>query len=294
MYDVIIIGAGPAGLSAAIYLKRANKKVLILEARSYGGQIVNAMDIENYPGYSHISGFAFATKLYQQVNELGVELKNEEVIEIKNEKNKKIITKKNKYTAKSIIIATGCLNKKLGLDNEDELIGRGISYCATCDGNFFRNKKVAVVGGGNTAIDDAIFLSNICKKVYLIHRRDTFKAFETTLDLLKKKDNVEFVLNSNITKINGKDHIENIEINNKKYLNIDGLFVAIGQKPSTDIFKDIVNLNKDGYVKSKTGLTNCNGIFVAGDVREKDVRQLVTATSDGAIAAMEAIKYLNE
>ena len=294
MYDVIIIGAGPAGLSAAIYLKRANKKVLILEAKSYGGQIVNAMDIENYPGYSHISGFAFATKLYQQVNELGVELKNEEVIEINNEKTKKVITKKNKYTTKSIIIATGCLNKKLGLDNEEELIGKGISYCATCDGNFYKGKTVAVVGGGNTAIDDVMFLSNICKKVYLIHRRDTFKVFERDIDILKNKDNVEFILNSNITKINGKDHIENVEINNKKYLNIEGLFIAIGQKPSTDIFKDIVNLNKDGYIKSKTGLTNCNGIFVAGDVREKDVRQLVTATSDGAIAAMEAIKYLNE
>ena len=294
MYDVIIIGAGPAGLSAAIYLKRANKKVLILEAKSYGVQIVNAMDIENYPGYSHISGFAFATKLYQQVNELGVELKNEEVIEINNEKTKKVITKKNKYTTKSIIIATGCLNKKLGLDNEEELIGKGISYCATCDGNFYKGKTVAVVGGGNTAIDDVMFLSNICKKVYLIHRRDTFKVFERDIDILKNKDNVEFILNSNITKINGKDHIENVEINNKKYLNIEGLFIAIGQKPSTDIFKDIVNLNKDGYIKSKTGLTNCNGIFVAGDVREKDVRQLVTATSDGAIAAMEAIKYLNE
>lgn len=294
MYDVIIIGAGPAGLSAAIYLKRANKKVLILEAKSYGGQIVNAMDIENYPGYSHISGFAFATKLYQQVNELGVELKNEEVIEISNEKIKKIITKKNKYTTKSIIIATGCINKKLGLDNEEELIGKGISYCATCDGNFYKGKTVAVVGGGNTAIDDVMFLSNICKKVYLIHRRDTFKAFEKNIDILKKKDNVEFILNSVITKINGTDHIENVEINNKKYINIEGLFIAIGQKPSTDIFKDIVNLNKDGYIKSKTGLTNCNGIFVAGDVREKDVRQLVTATSDGAIAAMEAIKYLNE
>ena len=294
MYDAIVIGAGPAGLSSAIYLRRANKKVLVFERSNYGGQIINANDIENYPGYSHISGFDFANNIYHQAKELGTEFKNEEVISISNNKIKKVITKNNTYKTKTIIIASGCINKKLDIDNEDNLISKGISYCATCDGNFYKGKVVAIVGGGNTAIDDALFLSNICKKVYLIHRRDTFRAFDSSVSLLKKKDNVELILNSNITKINGIDHLESIIINNNKEIKIDGLFIAIGNIPSTNIVKGIINLNKDGYIKSKTSLTNCNGIFVAGDVREKDVRQLVTATADGAIAAMEAINYLNK
>ena len=293
MYDVIIIGAGPSGLTAAIYLKRANKSVLVLEEKSYGGAIINTLNIENYPACPNISGFDLATKMYEQAKNLGAIFKFERVNEIKNGKNKKVITKNNTYLAKSIIIATGTNNRKLGLVNDDKFIGKGLSYCATCDGNFYKDKTVAVVGGGNTAVNDAIYLSNICKKVYLIHRRDEFRAFEKYIEILKSEDNVEFILNSSVTKLIGDEKLKGIEINNKDKLDIDGLFVAIGQNPSNSSFDKLIKLDNDGYVKSSTTLTNIKGIFVAGDIRSKKVRQLVTATSDGAIAAMEAVSYLN-
>ena len=293
MYDVIIIGAGPSGLTAAIYLKRANKSVLVLEEKSYGGAIINTLNIENYPACPNISGFDLATKMYEQAKNLGAIFKFERVNEIKNGKNKKVITKNNTYLAKSIIIATGTNNRKLGLVNDDKFIGKGVSYCATCDGNFYKDKTVAVVGGGNTAVNDAIYLSNICKKVYLIHRRDEFRAFEKYIEILKSEDNVEFILNSSVTKLIGDEKLKGIEINNKDKLDIDGLFVAIGQNPSNSSFDKLIKLDNDGYVKSSTTLTNIKGIFVAGDIRSKKVRQLVTATSDGAIAAMEAVSYLN-
>ena len=297
MYDAIVIGAGPAGLSAAIYLKRANKNVLVLEKNTYGGEIVNALKIENYPACPNISGFDFATNLYKQAKDLGAIIKFEEVLEIKNNKVKEIITNKNKYEALSIIIATGESPRKLGF--EDNYIGKGVSFCATCDGNFFKDKTVAIVGGGNTALDDALYLADIAKKVYLIHRRDEFRADQKTISLLKKKNNIKYVLNSNVVAIKGKDKLESIDVVNNKYetktFNVDGLFIAIGHIPSTKIFRDVLKLDIDGYIK---GTNNCHtsktGIFVAGDVRSKKVRQLVTATSDGAIAATEAINYLNK
>ena len=297
MYDIIIVGAGPAGLTAGIYSARANKKVLVLEALSYGGQIINTPSIENYPGEKNISGFDFATNLYNQSKELGVEIIFQKVIDIKNDKIKEVITNKESFKTKSIIIATGCENRKLGLPNEDSLIGKGISYCATCDGNFYKNKTVAVVGGGNTAIEDALYLSDIVNKVYLIHRRDSFRAEEKIVNLLKEKTNIEFVLNSNIVKINGESNLESIEISNgndNKTLNIDGLFIAIGRIPENENFKNLVDVDENGYIIAKENCkTNVSGIFVAGDNRTKEVRQLVTATSDGAIAAIEAVKYLN-
>ena len=297
MYDIIIVGAGPAGLTAGIYAARANKKVLVLEALSYGGQIINTPSIENYPGEKNISGFDFATNLYNQSKELGVEIIFQKVIDIKNDKIKEVITNKESFKTKSIIIATGCENRKLGLPNEDSLIGKGISYCATCDGNFYKNKTVAVVGGGNTAIEDALYLSDIVNKVYLIHRRDSFRAEEKIVNLLKEKTNIEFVLNSNIVKINGESNLESIEISNgndNKTLNIDGLFIAIGRIPENENFKNLVDVDENGYIIAKENCkTNVSGIFVAGDNRTKEVRQLVTATSDGAIAAIEAVKYLN-
>ena len=297
MYDVIIIGAGPAGLTSAIYLRRANKKVLVVEASTYGGAIVNATSIENYPACPNITGFDFATNLYNQVKDLKTEIKFEKVINIKSGKIKKVITKNNTYLGKSIILATGLSRRKLDIPNENELTGHGISYCATCDGNFYKDKIVAVVGGGNTALDDALYLSSLAKKVYVIHRRDTFRADARTISLLQEKDNVSFVLNSEITKLNGNDLLESIEIINKEKestkIIVDGLFVAIGSNPVNECFKDIVVTSSDGFVKDKNLHTNRRGIFVAGDVREKCVRQLVTATSDGAIAATEAINYLN-
>ena len=297
MYDVIIIGAGPAGLTAGIYLRRANKNVLILDAKGFGGAIINTNKIENYPACPNISGFDFAKNLYGQAKDLGAVIKTEIVQEIVNEKTKKVITNKNNYEAKAIIIATGKDNRKLGF--EDKYIGRGVSYCAMCDGAFYKGKNVAVVGGGNSAIDDTLYLADIANKVYLIHRRDEFRADQKTIELLKKKNNIKYVLNSNITKIKGKDSLESIEVktNNKdiKEFKISGLFIAIGGVPNTELFKNIVNLDESGYIKSTNNChTNKRGIFVAGDVRCKEVRQLVTATSDGAIAAIEVIKYLNK
>lgn len=299
MYDIIIVGAGPAGLTAAIYAKRASKKVLVLEAKSYGGQIINTLDIENYPAEAHISGFDFATKLYNQVKDLGVEIIFEKVVGINNNDDKKeVITTKNKYEAKAIILATGLENRKLGLENENDLVGKGISYCATCDGAFYKNKNVAVVGGGNTALEDALYLTDIAKKVYLIHRRDEFRGEDSTLNILKGKENIEFVYNCNVTKLNAIEKLESIEVTNKdgsiKNIEVDGLFVAVGRIPENENFAKLINLDNSGYIIAGEDCnTNISGIFVAGDNRTKEVRQLVTATGDGAIAAIAAIKYVN-
>ena len=300
MYDIIIIGAGPAGLTAAIYARRANKNVLVLEAKNYGGQIINTPSIENYPAAAHISGFDFATNLYNQVTELGAEIKFEKVTSIKLNNNIKIVeTTDNKYEGKTIIIATGADNRKLGIEKEDEFVGKGISYCATCDGSFFKDKAVAVVGGGNTAIEDAEYLSDIVNKVYLIHRRDEFRADSVSINKLKEKNNVEFILNSKIKKLNGSEMLESIEVEdnnqNIKTIPITGLFIAVGKIPENENFKEIINMDDKGYIISdELCHTNIDGIFVAGDNREKSLRQLVTATSDGAVAATEAIKYINK
>ena len=299
MYDIVIVGAGPAGLTAAIYARRASKKVLVLEAKSYGGQIINTLDIENYPVEAHISGFDFATKLYNQAKDLGAEIIFEKVVDINDKDNiKEIITTKNTYSAKAVIIATGSENRKLGLSNEDELVGKGISYCATCDGAFYKEKTVAVVGGGNTALEDALYLADVASKVYLIHRRDEFRGEESTVSHLKEKDNIEFVYNSNVTKLNANERLKSIEITNIdgsiKTIDVDGLFVAVGRIPENQNFAKLINLDESGYVKAgEDCITNVAGIFVAGDNRIKEVRQLVTATSDGAIAATNAVKYIN-
>ena len=290
MYDIIIVGAGPAGMTSALYALRANKKVLVLEAKSYGGQIINANLVENYPGLPNVSGFEFANNLYNQIKDLGVELKYETVIRI--EEDKRVITNKDSYKGKAIILATGVENRKLNIDKEEEFIGKGISYCATCDGNFYKKKDVAVVGGGNTALEDALYLSNICNKVYLIHRRDSFRGESKYLDELKSKSNVEIITNSNVIKINGNDKLESIELDNGNILEISGLFIAVGQEPKNEIFKNIIELD-NGYIASVDGVhTNIDGIYVAGDTRVKDLRQLTTAVSDGSIAATTALKEM--
>ncbi len=297
MYDIIIIGAGPAGMTAALYGRRANKSVLVLEAKNYGGQIVNASSIENYPGIEKISGYDYATTLFNQITNLGVEIKYETVIKINS--NKEVTTTKNTYQAKSIIIANGAQNRHLNLPLETDFIGKGVSYCATCDGAFYKDKDVAVLGGGNTALEDAIYLSNLANKVYLIHRRDTFRGEEKYLKELETKENVEIILNSTITKLNGHEKLESITIQDKekreKEINISGLFIAIGQVPNNTIFKDIVDINDKGYIVSEDGVhTKTEGIYVAGDTRVKDLRQLTTAVSDGSIAAMTAIKEMKK
>ena len=296
MYDIIIVGAGPAGLTSALYALRANKKVLVLEAKSYGGQITNASLVENYPGLPNVSGFDFATNLYNQVLDLNGEVKFEAVIRIEDDLT--VITNKDKYKARSIILATGAENRKLNIDRENDFIGKGVSYCATCDGNFYKRKTVAVNGGGNTALEDAIYLSNICDKVYLIHRRDEFRGENKYVEELKNKENVEFILNSNITKLNGEKRIEAIEVTdnlgNSKIIDVNGLFIAIGQTPKNDCFLNVVELD-NGYIKSVDGVhTSHDKIYVAGDTRVKELRQLTTAVSDGAIAATVAIKEMEE
>ena len=291
MYDIVIVGAGPAGLTAAIYALRANKKVLVLEAKSYGGQIVNASKVENYPGIASISGFDFATNLYEQVKSLGAEFKFETVIRVEDHT---VITDSNTYKAKAIILATGALNRKLNIKGEKELIGKGVSYCATCDGNFYKNKDVAVIGGGNTALEDAIYLSNIAHKVYIIHRRDTFRGEDNYFSELKNKDNIEFINNDNFISINGDVCVTDIELDNGKNLKVDGVFIAVGQEPKNDIFANIVDLD-NGYIKADENMhTNKKHIYAAGDTRVKGLRQLTTAVSDGAIAATEAIKEMED
>lgn len=294
MYDIIIVGAGPAGLTSALYALRAKKTVLIFEAKSYGGQIAVAPLVENYPGIEAISGFDYATNLYNQVIKLGGEVKFETVLNI--EEGNVVRTKKGDYSAKAIILATGADKRKLNIEKEEMFIGRGISYCATCDGNFYREKVVAVVGGGNSALEDAIYLSNLASKVYLIHRRDSFRADQYIKELEDKK-NVEIIYNSNVIKLNGDKKLESIDIKNNNdevsTLNVDGLFIAVGQEPKNQIFSNLVELDEAGYIKTEDGIhTSREKIYVAGDARPKQLRQLVTAISDGAIAATTAIKEM--
>ena len=296
MWDIIIVGAGPAGLTAALYALRANKKVLIFEAKTYGGQIINAVCIENYPGIDKISGFDYATNLYNQVVNLGAEFKFETVLKV--DENRVVYTNKNTYQAKSIILATGAENRKLKIAREEQLVGRGISYCATCDGNFYKGKDVAVVGGGNTALEDAIYLSNLANKVYLIHRRDEFRADDKIVLEVKEKDNIELVMNSNVVELVGDEFLESIVVDNNgttRKINVNGLFIAVGQEPKNEIFKNVVDLDDKGYIISDDGVhTKARGIYVAGDARVKELRQLTTAVSDGAIASVVAIREAKE
>ena len=299
-YDIIIVGAGPAGLTAAIYARRASKSVLVLEAKAWGGQIINTPDIENYPVVAHISGVDFANQLYEQAVALGAEVRLEKVTGLEDlGETKKLRTTQNEYEARAVILATGSENRKLGVDREQELTGRGISYCATCDGNFFRRKDVAVVGGGNTALEDALYLADLANKVYLIHRRDSFRGEEATVARLREKENVEFVYNSNVTALLGEKRLTGIEVTNKldgsvRSIELKGLFVAVGRIPENEGFKNLIEVDASGYaVAGENCHTKVPGVFVAGDNRTKELRQLVTAAADGAMAATEAVKYLN-
>ncbi len=310
MKDVIIIGAGTAGLTAAIYALRAGKSVLVLEQGNYGGQIINTPKVENYPGIEQISGYEFAAGLYRQAEKLGMEYRSEKVTDIRLEGgaeakeelssasletgNKIVETTEQSYQARAVILATGAKNRPLGIEKEAEYTGRGISYCATCDGMFFRGKKVAVVGGGNTALEDAAFLSNYCEKVYLIHRRETFRGEEKLVKELRKKENVEFFLNKTVQELEGGATLQAVVLRDKisgeeSRLEISGLFVAIGQMPENGVFAGLVDLDENGYILAGEDCrTNVEGIFAAGDCRKKTVRQLTTAAADGAVAALAA------
>lgn len=293
MYDVIVIGAGPAGMTSAIYLARANKKVLVLEKETIGGQMASSPLIENYPGYSAISGSALANNMYEQLCNLDVEIELEEVKEIKDGEIKKVITEDNTYECKAIIIATGSKYKLLGLDNEVNLIGKGIHFCVACDGAFYKNKKVAVIGGGNSAIINAITLADLCEKVYVIQNLDNLTCEEALTNKLKEKSNVEVITSSVVTKISGEDELQSIEINNNKEIILDGMFISIGLVPQSEFVKDILKVNKYGYIESNNCTSSIPGIFIAGDCRDKMVRQITVATSDGTISATSAIEYLN-
>lgn len=295
MYDIAIIGAGPAGLTAGIYGKRANKKVIAFEKLTAGGQIINTSKISNYPVTPGITGPEFGQVLSKQAEDLGVEIEYSEVTHIDNNHDYfSIVTEDGNYTAKTIIIATGTEPRKLGLEHEDEFTGKGISYCATCDGAFYKDKVVAVNGGGNSALHEALYLSDIASKVYLIHRRDEFRASDDIVEKVKAKENIELVLGANITELAGDKKLSSITLDTGRTLEIDGLFVSIGRIPNASKLIDDLTIIDDGYVDAGEDCkTNIPGVFVAGDVREKELRQLVTATNDGAIAATAAINYIS-
>ena len=295
MYDIIIVGGGCAGLTAAVYALRAGKKVLVLECESIGGQISYSPKVENFPSIKSISGMEFSSNLFDQVSDLGADFEFERVTEIKDGETKTVITDYNTYECKSIILATGVKHRKLGLECEEEFAGKGVSYCAVCDGAFYKGKTVAVNGGGNSALQSAELLSGICEKVYLIHRRSEFRGELSHVKRLESIDNIEFVLNSTVSNISGSDNVEVVEItdvntNEKKTLNIDGLFVTIGQIPDNKAFENLVKLDENGYIiAGEDCKTSAKNIYAAGDCRTKQVRQLTTAAADGAVAALAAV-----
>ena len=299
MYDIVIVGAGPAGLTAAIYALREEKKVVILEKETIGGKITSSSKVENYPGFKSISGMDFANNLYEQVIDLGGEINIEEVLSIENGKVKKVITDENTYETKSIIIASGSKYKTLNLDNEEELIGNGISFCTVCDGSFYKNKDVCVVGGANSALNSALYLSKLCNKVYLVVRGPKLKGDKKVIDNVLSLSNVEVLYNTTVNKyILDNDELVGVEVKSnecEKKLDVEGVFLAIGQSPEIDYLNDLIKVDENNYVlASEDCITNIDGIFVAGDVRKKEVRQLTTAVSDGTNAAINAINYLKE
>lgn len=296
MYDVIIVGGGPAGMTAGIYLARAGLKTLILEKETIGGQIALAAKVENYPGYLSISGAELSSNMYDQVVNAGADFEFENVINIENSEIKKVITEENKYEAKAVIIATGSKYRKLGLDTETKFIGNGVHFCTSCDGSFYRNKTVAIIGGANSALCNAIYLADIVSKLYLIYRGNELKGEKVIADSLIAKPNVEILFNTVVEKINGDDSVESIDIKKdgkKENLAVNGIFVSIGMDAQTELVDSLLKKNEYNYIVSDDCKTNLEGIFVAGDCRAKDLRQITTAVSDGAIAASLVIKYIN-
>lgn len=301
MYDIGIVGGGTAGMTAAIYGQRAGKKTIIIEGGAFGGQITSSPNVENYPGIASVSGSEFSMNLLDQAVKLGAETQTEQVTGIREENGIKIIVAGGKeYPCRSIILATGVTHRHLGVPGEERLTGAGVSYCATCDGMFFRGRDVAVVGGGSTALQDAEFLSGYCSKVYLIHRRDEFRGEDNIVKRLEKKENVEFILSAAVKEIVGENMVEKLILNHKKTgeeseLPVAGVFIAVGQIPQNDAFADVVRLDGSGFIlAAEDCMTSHPGIFAAGDCRTKEVRQLTTAAADGAVAALAACKYIAE
>ncbi len=307
MYDLIIIGSGPAGLSAAVYAKRAGLNMLIIEKNPVsGGQIIDTYEVDNYLGIPGVNGFDLAMKFREHADKLGAEFADGTVTKVevidKGSDTKapvyKVVTDAGEYETHTVILATGAHHSKLGVPGEEEYTGKGVSYCATCDGAFYKGKVTAVNGGGDVAVEDAIFLSRFCSKVYLIHRRDELRATRILQDELFGLPNVEIIWDSVVKEINGEDkvnsvHIENVKTKEEKDVTVDGIFVAIGIHPSTDLFADLLECDEKGYVvASEDGATSMPGIFVAGDSRKKRLRQIVTAVADGANAVTSVQDFL--
>ncbi len=295
MYDTVIIGAGPAGLTSAIYLRRANKKVLVLESKGYGGQIAGADKVENYPGIARISGYQLAENLYEQAKGMGAEIKFETVRSV--QKDKTVRTSGGTYRGRTVIIANGAAKRKLNLEKETDFVGKGVSYCATCDGNFFKGKTVTVVGGGNAALEDALYLADLAEKVYVVHRFNEFEGEEKYREDLSRKNNVSFLMESAVTAIGGSGNLETVTVTDRggavREIATDGLFIAIGQKPENQAFANVADLTDEGYIRCRDSVyTKTDGIFAAGDTREKELRQLATAVSDGSLAATAALKNM--
>lgn len=301
IYDIIIIGGGCAGLTAAVYARRAGKTVLLLENNSFGGQISLTSEVENFPGFMNISGGELSERLHEQATALGTKTLFDTATGIKETgKYKTVVAEYGEYTARAVIIAGGLRHRKTGLSEEEKFVGRGVSYCAVCDGAFYKNKRVAVLGGGNTALGDAAFLADICEAVTVIHRREEFRADKSAVLRLKEKSNVNYELNSVLTGIKGEGAVSSVTVKNtltgaEKEIPVSGLFVAIGQLPQNGVYKDIVELDGYGYiVAGEDCRTSRAGIFAAGDCRTKQLRQLVTAAADGAVAATNACRYIDK
>lgn len=299
MYDIIVVGAGPAGLTAALYALRADKTVLVLEKSTFGGQITFSPQIENYPGYVKMSGNELADKLVEQVIHQGAEIEMETVTRIiDNGEYKTVATEEGEHQAKAVIIATGVRHRQIGLPNEDSLIGSGVSYCAVCDGAFFRDQTVAVLGGGNSALQEAILLSDGCKKVYIIQKFSYFTGEARLVAKLKERDNVEFIPSTVITALYGDKTLTGLRLKShdgvESELKVDGLFIAIGLVPENTAFADVADINEYGYFDSdESCLTHTPGIFAAGDCRSKLIRQITTAVADGSVAALAACRYID-
>lgn len=299
MYDIIVIGGGPAGLTAAIYARRANKSVLVIEKGSFGGQITFSPKVENIPGFSEVTGNEFAEKLVEQALGLDAEVECAEVLEIKQGDVKTVVTDSGEFEGKTVIIATGAKHRMLGLPREEEFVGEGISFCAVCDGAFYAGQDVAVIGGGNSALQEAILLADLARKVYLVQNLDFLTGEQKLQEKIAEKQNIEVVLGSTVKELVGDTTLKGIIISDNsgsaKQLDIDGMFVAIGLVPQNEAFSSIINLDDRGYVTSDENcLTSADGIFVAGDCRTKRIRQVATAAADGAVAALAACDYLDK